>query len=157
MRRVSSAATKRHPDRGARRVGRSEHRVRALDDDVDRLGYEREASIPHERTGKQMGLAQDLEAVADAEDRSAVGRVPLDGLHDRAEPRDGARAEIITVAEAARQDHNVGALQAGVAVPDQVRVRADPLGGAQRVEIAVAPREPDDGHLEHQASSTSSR
>jgi hypothetical protein len=131
--------------------------VSPLDDDVHRLRYEREARVPHERAGEQVGLAQDLEAVADAEDRSALGRVPLDGLHDRAEPRDGTRAEIIAVAEAAGQDHDVGALQAGVAVPDQGRVRADPLGGTERVEIAVAAREPDDRHLEHQAPSTCSR
>ena len=104
-----------------------------------------------------MGLAQDLEAVADAEHRAAVGRVALHRLHDRAEPGDGAGAEVVAVAEAAGQDDDVGAPKVGVAVPDEVRVGADPLGGAHGVEVAVAAGEPDHRHVQHQASSTSSR
>ena len=116
-----------------------------------------QTGVAHQRARQQVGLAQDLEAVADAEHRPALGGVPLHRLHDRAEPRDGPRAQVVAVAEAAGQDHHVGALEAGLAVPDEERVGADALGGAQRVEVAVAAGKADDRHPEHQASSTSSR
>jgi hypothetical protein len=102
-------------------------------------------------------LAEDLEAVADAEHGPALGGVALHRLHDRAESRDRAGAEIVPVAEAARQEHDVRAVQAGVAMPDEKGVRAGPLGRAQGVEVTVAAGEPDHRHLQHQASSTSRR
>ncbi len=123
---VSSAATNRPSpwatgsrSRSPVGVGGGEHGLGALHDDVHRLRDEREPGVPHQRAGQQVGLAQDLEAVADAEHRAAVGRVALHRLHDRAEPGDGAGAEVVAVAEAAGQDHDVRALKAGVAVPDE--------------------------------------
>src|SRR5207237_1355815 len=83
-----------------------------------------EPRVPHQPARQEPRLAQDLKPVADAEDRPAGARVRGDGAHDRREPGDRARAKVIAVAEAPRQDHDVGVPQVGVAVPHVVRVRA---------------------------------
>ena len=72
---------------------------------------ELEAGVAQQRAGEQPGLAGDLEAVADGEHRSAALRVRDDLLHDRAEARDRAGAQIVAVAEAAGQDDDVDSLE----------------------------------------------
>jgi hypothetical protein len=79
-------------------------------------------------------------------------RVLLDGGHDRAEPGNGSRPEIVAIAESAWQDHRVGLLEVGVPVPDEVRFGAGPPGRMQRVEIAVAAGEADHRHTERHPS-----
>jgi hypothetical protein len=113
--------------------------------------------VSSERARQQVGLAENLEPVADAEDRPAAGGVALHRLHHRAEPGDGAGPEVIAVAEPARQDDDIRALQIGVAVPHEVGPGTHGLRGAECVEIAVAAGEPHHRDVEHQLSSTWSR
>ena len=72
--------------------------------------------------GEQPRLAQDLEAVADAEHEAAVAGEALDLDHDRREPRQRAGAQVVAVGEPAGDDHRVDALEVVVAVPEQDRV-----------------------------------
>ena len=74
--------------------------------------------VAGERAGQQVGLAEDLEAVADAEHRQAAAGGVGDRLHDRGEPGDGAAAQVVAVGEAAGQDDGVDAVQVGVGVPE---------------------------------------
>jgi hypothetical protein len=141
----------------AGRVGRGEHRRGPLHHDVHRLGDEGEPRVPEQRPGKQVRLAQDLEPVADPQDRAARCGVALDRLHHRAEPRDRPGPEVVAVAEPAGQDHHVGAAQVGVPVPDQVGVGTDRLGGPHRVDIGVTAGKLDHRDFEHQVPSTSRR
>jgi len=85
------------------------------------------------------------------------GGVALHRLHHRAEPGDGAGPEVIAVAEPARQDDDIRALQIGVAVPHEVGPGTHGLRGAECVEVAVAAGEPHHRDIEHQLSSTWSR
>ena len=50
------------------------------------------------------GLTEDLETVADAEGGPPGLRVLDHGAHDRAEPRDRARAQVVAVGESAGPD-----------------------------------------------------
>src|SRR5438552_16558899 len=59
-------------------VGR--RRVRLLDTDVHVAADESQSTIAHHRAGKQAGFAQNLEAVADAQDRASALRGFPDGL-----------------------------------------------------------------------------
>ena len=63
------------------------------------------------RAGQQVRLGENLEAVADAEDRHAGLRLLDDGLHHRREAGDGAGAQIVAVGEAAGQHHRVDLLE----------------------------------------------
>jgi hypothetical protein len=54
-----------------------------------------------------MGLAEDLEAITNAKNFSAVGCEPGDTLHNGAEPGNGAAAKIVTVGKPSRQDDTV--------------------------------------------------
>src|SRR5437868_3857162 len=65
-------------------------------------------------------LARDLEAVADGEHRPAALGERDHLLHDRAEASDRAGAQVVAVREAAGENHDVGALEVVVLVP-QVR------------------------------------
>src|SRR5262249_27850581 len=75
-----------------------------LDAEVHRPADEAERAVPDERSRQKAGLAQHLEAVADAEHVAAAGRELGDRAHDRREARDRAAAEIVAVGEAARQE-----------------------------------------------------
>ena len=74
--------------------------------------------VAHERAGEQAGLAEDLEAVADAEDQAAGCGEALDGLHDGSEPGDGAGTEIVAVGKAAGDKDGVAALKILGGVPE---------------------------------------
>ena len=63
---------------------------------------ELQRAVADERAGEQAGLAQNLEAIADAEDKPAVGGEGLHGLHDGAEARNRAGAQVIPVTESRR-------------------------------------------------------
>src|SRR5258708_6090659 len=79
-----------------------------------------------------MCRARDLEAVADPDHETAVGRELRDALHDRREARNRAASKIVAVAEAARQHDTIGASKARVLVPEEERILAHDL--AERVE-----------------------
>jgi len=66
-----------------------------------------------------VGLAQNLEAVADAEHGQAAARGRDQLGHDRREPRDRAAAQVIAVGKPAGQDDGIHALQVGVTVPER--------------------------------------
>ena len=96
----------------------------------DVLAVKLEIAIAQHRPRQQARLEQHLEAVADAEHRPALAGELRDRGHDRREPGDRAGAQIVAVREAAGQDHDVGALQARLLVPDELGVLAeDVLGG----------------------------
>ena len=115
------------------RRGRSAARIRApsvagLKDGVlastaqragDAAVFER--GVADQRPRQEARLAQDLEAVADAEDQPAAGGKVPHRLHDRREPRDGAAPQVVAVGEPARHDHEVGVAQARVLVPHVAR------------------------------------
>src|SRR5579862_8442428 len=71
------------------------------------LAAELERAIADQRSGEKSRLAEDLEAVANAEHEPAICRKSLHLLHDGAEPGDGAGAQIISIAEAARNDDTI--------------------------------------------------
>ena len=66
--------------------------------------------VAQHRAGQQVRLGEDLEAVADAEDRHTGLGLLDDGLHHRREAGDGAGPQIVAVGEAAGQDHGVDLL-----------------------------------------------
>ena len=82
------------------------------------FAVELQIAVADERAGQQAGFGEDLEAVADAEDEAAVVGELFHRLHHRAEPRDGAAAQIIAVAETAGHDDAVGVAEGIFLVPD---------------------------------------
>src|SRR5436190_1198487 len=76
-----------------------ERRVGLLDADGHLFAVEPDIAVAQHRAGKETRLEQDLEAVADAQDRPAGAGELEDGGHDRREPRDGAGAQVIAVRE----------------------------------------------------------
>ena len=107
-------------------AGRSSHwQTLLLDAQVHRLADELEPAVAQQRAGQQVRLGQDLEPVADAEDRAARLGEAHDLGHDRAEARDGAAADVVAVGEAARQHDRVEAGEVGVAVPDVLGLEAE--------------------------------
>ena len=68
---------------------------------MDLLADVLEAGVAHQRAGQQAGLAEDLEAVADAHHEAAGVGKPAYRLHDWREARDGAGAQVVAVGEAA--------------------------------------------------------
>ena len=66
-----------------------------------------------------------------------VGELP-DGLHHRAEPGNGAAAQIIAIAETAGHDDGIGVAQRGVLVPDEAGGMAQEAQGVDGVLVAVA-------------------
>ena len=83
-----------------------------LDEDVDLAAHEAQRGVGQQRAGQQAGLAQHLEAVADAEHRTALGGEPRDRVHHRREAGDRAGAQVVAVGEAAGHDHGVDAADA---------------------------------------------
>nr|BFE66751.1 hypothetical protein GCM10020092_000520 [Actinoplanes digitatis] len=100
--------------------------------------------VAGERARQQVGLAEDLETVADAEHRQAAAGGVGDGLHDRREPGDGAAAQRVAVGETAGQDHGIDAVQVRVAVPEAHGLGAGDPRGACRVAVVERTREGDD-------------
>ena len=93
---------------------------------------------------QQVRLDQDLEAVADAEHRHAGVRGVDDLGHDRRARGDGAAAQVVAVAEAARQHDRVDALEVVGAVPEGDGLGAGQPDGALRVPVVERAGEGDD-------------
>src|SRR5688572_27917481 len=104
-----------------------------------------------------MALAEDLEAIAGGENRPSSGGLQEHGIHHRAEARDGAGPQVVAVAEYAWKDHQVGAAEIAVAVPDEVAAHSRPLDAPEGVEVGVAAGEAYHRHVQHQPPSTSTR
>ena len=76
--------------------------LRGLHPQVHDPADEPQRPVPDQRAGQQSRFAEDLEAVADAEDRTTPRREALDLLHHRREPGDRAAPQVVAVAESAR-------------------------------------------------------
>ena len=95
-----------------------EQGVGRLDPQVNPLADVFEAGVAQQRAGEQASLAGDLKTVADRENRAPAFCECDDVLHDRAESRDGARPQVVTVAEATRENHDVTLLEIVILVPE---------------------------------------
>ena len=126
-------------------VAPGEGAVRRFDPQVNLAADELEAGVPHEDPRKEARLAQDLEAVADAEHRHAfVGRFG-DRAHYRRARRDRSRAEVIAVRETAGQHDQVEPGECRFGVPHRGRADAgDLLQRDRHVAVAVGAGEEDD-------------
>ena len=107
-----------------------------------------EAFVANEGAGEESALAEDLKAVADAEDGATGCSETFHRLHDRREAGDGSAAEIIAVGKASRNDDGVEACERGVFVPDEVGGGAGKVIESENaVLVAVRAREADDGEF----------
>ena len=88
------------------------------------LADEAPAGVAHQHARQQARLAQDLEAVADAEHQAAALGMGADRVHDTRARRDRAAAQVVAVGKAAGQHDEVGPLgQRALVVPDDRRAR----------------------------------
>src|SRR5690606_7374648 len=114
--------------------------------------------VAEHAAGQQVGLGEDLEAVADAEDGQARLRLLDDGVHDRRETGDGPGPQVVAVGEPAAQHHGVDLLEVLVLVPERHRFGAGQADRAPAVAVVETAGESDDantsGHFT--ASATSS-
>src|SRR6267378_978583 len=144
----------RHRQLLAPLVAACERRIGCLDPYTHRPRQEPEAGVAHQRAGKQPGLTQDLESVADAQDGAAGPRVRGHRPHHRGEPGDRPRTQVVAVTEAARENHRVGLPQIGVAMPHIIGVGPGVARGVEGVRVAVRAGEHNHGDAAHQAVST---
>src|SRR5207247_2215277 len=100
----------------ARAAAVGEERVGGLHPHGDEVAHEAERAVGDQRPGQQPRLAQDLEAVADAQHEATLAGVPRHGVHDGRELGQRAAAEVVAVREAARQDDAVRAAEHAVLV-----------------------------------------
>ena len=103
--------------------------------------------VAGERARQQVALAEDLEAVADAEHRQPGAGLLGHRRHHRAEAGDRAGAQVVAVGEAAGEHHGVDAVQVRVGVPEGDRLPAGEADGALRVAVVEAAGEGDDADL----------
>jgi hypothetical protein len=82
----------------------------------------------------------------------ALGCECADRAHDRTEPGDHARSQVVAVGEATRQDDPVDALQVRRLVPQDDRFGTDHPERIERVDVAVRAREQDDADPDHQTA-----
>ena len=105
--------------------------------------------VADERAGQQVRLAQDLEAVADAQDGQASSGLAHDLAHDGSGRRDRAAAQVVAVGEAAGDDDRVDAVQVGVLVPQGHGLRARDFHRAGGVAVVEGTGEGDDSDAGH--------
>src|SRR6266446_10802467 len=104
-----------------------------------------QSDVAHQRSGQQSRLAQNLEAVADAEHQSAAGRELANGFHDRRELGDGAGAKVVAEGEASGDDDGVAVLEVVRVVPQECYgLLRDLLDGPESIVIAVRSGENND-------------
>src|SRR3954454_8397833 len=123
-----------------------ERGVAVHDVEVDLAADEAQRRVGQQRARQQAGLAEDLEAVADAEHQAAVARELGHRVHDRPEPPQWPDAQVVAVREAARDDDGVDALEVRVAVPELDRL-ADLGRGEPRVGVVAGAGKGDDAEL----------
>ncbi len=120
----------------------------ALGHELDLAADEAQALVREQRAGQEPGLAEHLEAVADAEHRHpGVGELGH-RAHRRREAGDRARSQVVAVGEAAGHDDRVEVGEVGLLVPDEPRL-ADPLAGGERVALVAGARELEDAERGH--------
>src|SRR5438093_8582711 len=146
----------RHAQKIPGRATDREWGVGVLDAKVHPLAAILQGIVAHERTGQEVGLAQYLEAVADADDRLALFHVTPDSDHHRREAGDGARSQVVAVREAARQHDAVVGGEVALPVPDEVRL-VPHHPGERVLAVAVAPGAGKDDDGEAHAETVISR
>ncbi len=120
------------------------------------LADEFETGIAHQHARQQPCLAENLETVADAENAHALVRRLHDGGHDVAAGRDGARAQIVAIGEAAAQHYQVELWQFRIGMPDGLRFRTrDVFERVEHIALAVRAGKDDDARLHAHFSSSS--
>src|SRR5690348_15164280 len=135
-----------HGQRVALLARAREGSVGVLDDEVDLAADEAQARVGQQRAWQQPRLAQNLEAVAYAEHGAAAESELAHRLHHRREASDRARAQVVAVGEAARDDDGVGPTEVAVGMPEQLAL-AEALAGEQRVDLITGAGEADDPEL----------
>lgn len=109
-----------------------------------------EAFVANEGSGEKSALAEDLEAVADAENGATGCGEGFHRLHDRRELGDGSAAEVVAVRETAGNDDGVEAGERGVLMPHEVGGGAGKVIESENaVLVAIRAREADDGEFHH--------
>jgi hypothetical protein len=119
---------------------------------VHQARHEFDPFVANHRAGQQSSLEEDLETVADAENRSAALRKPLHRRHDWRKARDRTGPQVVAVGKAAGQNHGIGTGDIGILVPDELGLLAENLtGGIPGVAVGVGTGENDDGefHIHH--------
>src|SRR5688572_13964203 len=82
---------------------RSKRSIGFLDSHMNRLANKLKIDITHQSPGQQTGLAKNLKAVADAENKPPLPSELDDALHNRREARHGAATQVVAVGKSARQ------------------------------------------------------
>ena len=129
----------------SRSTGRpvGDRRLEPVGDQVDLAADEAQVLVEQQGAGEQARLAEDLEAVADAEHRAARGGELGDRLHRRREAGDRAGPQVVAVGEAAGDDDRVDAAEVALFVPDQPRL-AEQRAGVQGVPLVAGTGELED-------------
>jgi len=106
---------------------------------MDLAADELESAVADERAREQACFDEDLEAVADAENRTAGRGEFADGLHDGRKLGDGAATEVIAIGEAAGEDDGVHVVERCGVMPDEFgRLREIVSDRKKSVVVAVA-------------------
>ena len=128
-----------------RDLGMGESGFHVLKAGMDELADEMQGVIADEGAGEEAGFAEDLEAVANAEDEFAAGGLGGDAAHDGGEAGDGAAAEVVAVREATGKDNEIELFNRGFLVPDVFCFQAEiALKNVIAVLVAIGAWEPDD-------------
>ena len=98
-----------------------------------------------EYAGQKSALGQDLEAVTDADDQSAVRGILLDSRHHWGKLGNRTAAQVVTVGETAGEDDGVHIAYVSIFVPDELGSLPQVLGdGIPRIMVAIASWKYDD-------------
>src|SRR5207253_5542579 len=103
--------------------------------------------VADQRSWQEAGLAEDLEPVADAEDRRTPCCERRHLAHHRSEPGDRVATEVVPVAEPTRKNHGVDAVQVRFRVPERDGRPSHELDGAACVGVVQRTRERHDADV----------
>ena len=132
----------------ARSQSLGEGRSAAFHPQVDRLADVLQAAVAQQDSGEQVRFAENLEAVADAQDEAAAFGKTLDRLHDGRKARNRPGAQVIAIGKAARHHDDVAVLKIVRVMPEQrgglsANFLERPIG----VVVAIASGKYDDAKL----------
>src|SRR5262245_12739859 len=97
-----------------------------------------QVTIAYQGTGQQSRFAQNLKAIANPENESAILRKLLHGSHHRRESRERARTQIIAIRKATGDDDCIVTTQIGIAMPNEIDRLTDVFrNNVIRVVVAV--------------------
>ena len=119
----------------------------AVDHQIGPLAAKLEGGVADQRAWQESRLAQDLEAVADAPDKTAPVRELSHFFHDRCKPRDRPRAQVVTIGKAAGQDDAIASFEVRVLVPQVGQLLAEHLVD-DPAAVAIGPRAREDENSE---------